>query len=100
MADRIRIHTERLGMDASRMQEEIRKIAKEIEGIRYSASSLESMWEGSGKEAFHKALQEDLETVEMAVESMRGICGYDTNAKKQYELYDRKVGALVAGLKV
>ncbi|MDE7312625.1 MAG: WXG100 family type VII secretion target [Eubacterium sp.] len=100
MADRIRINTGRLGADAAQIQGWIRTIAKEVEGIRQSAAALESMWEGSGKEAFQKAFRDDLKTVELAMKSMQEICDYDTNAKKQYEQCDRKVAVLVADLKV
>lgn len=100
MADRIRINTDRLGTDAERIQGCIGAITKEISNMKQSVAALEHMWEGSGRDAFHKAFWEDMEIIGSAVQGMTEIYQYDTNAKKQYEQCDRKVASLIADIRV
>lgn len=100
MADRIKINTDRLGTDSERIQGYIQAVIREMKAMEQSASVLEAMWEGAGKEAFHKTFVQDINTLQTAVSSMQDIYDYNTNAKKQYELCDRKVADLVAQLKL
>lgn len=100
MADRIRIHTDRLGTDASRMQGYIENITKEMKEMAQSVAALETMWEGSGRDAFHKAFWDDMEVVEDALESLRTLYEYDINAKKQYEQCERKIASMIADIRV
>lgn len=100
MADRIRIHTERLGMDASRIQSYIGNIAKEMTDMKQSVSILENMWEGPGRNAFHKAFWDDMEAVEAVLVGLKGIYEYDTNAKTQYEQCERKIASMIADIRV
>ncbi len=100
MADRIRINTDRLGTDASRIQGYIGNIKKEIANMEQSVCALENMWEGSGRSAFHKAFWDDIQAIETAVRSMEELCAYNKNAKKQYETCDRKVASLIAEIRI
>lgn len=100
MADKIKIHTGRLGADAGRIQGYINNIAKEMANMEQSVTAMEAMWEGAGRDAFHQTFREDMEVVRDALAGLRGIYEYDMNAKKQYEQCDRKVAAMIAEIKV
>ncbi len=100
MADRIKVHTDRLGTEAGRIQGYMQSMAKELADMEQSISALERMWEGPSKEAFHKAIWGDLRMVAAAVRGVEDICSYDRNAKEQYEQCDRKIGSLVADIEV
>lgn len=100
MADRIRIHTGRLGSDAQRILSLLQKIQKEMDAMKQKAAALEHMWEGPGQEEFQKAWRNDMESVMAAVREAEGIYGYDVNAKKQYEQCERKIAAMIEEMKV
>lgn len=100
MADKIRINTDRLGTDAERIQGYIENIVKEMAGIRQNAAALESMWEGPGSSAFHKAFRDDMEIVAEAVRDMKSIYEYDADAKRKYEQCDRKISSMIAEIKM
>lgn len=100
MADRIRINTDRLGMDAGRIHDCIANLAKEIEGMKQSAAMLERMWEGAGKDAFHRSFMADIEAAQAAVSGLRDIYAYDTNAKNKYEQCERQIASMIADIKV
>lgn len=99
MADTIRIHTDRLGTDAGRIYGYIENIAAQMEDMKQSVTALERMWEGSGKEAFHKAFSDDMRAVDQAVKSLKEVYDYDTNAKTKYEQCNRKVASMIADIK-
>lgn len=100
MADRIRINTDRLGTDASRVQGYIGNITKEIANMKQSVSALENMWDGPSRSAFHKAFWDDMQAIETAIRSMEELCAYNKNAKKQYEACDRKVASLISEIRI
>lgn len=100
MADKIKIHTKRLGADADRIQGYINHIAKEMAEIEQSVTAMQAMWEGAGREAFCQTFQKDMEVVKGALAGLRAIYEYDLNAKKQYEQCDRKVASMIAEIKV
>ncbi len=99
MADRIRVHTDRLGADAERIQGCIEAVARQVDEMKQSVAALERMWEGPGREAFHQAFREDMEAAENAVAGMKEIYAYDRNAKQQYEQRERKIAALIAEIR-
>ena len=100
MADKIRIHTDWLGTDADRIYGYMENIVKEMADMKQSVAALEHMWEGLGKEAFHKAFWDDMNAVDQAVKSLKELYDYDTNAKKQYENCNRKIAAMISDIKV
>lgn len=100
MADRIRINTDRLGMDAGRIYGCILNLAKEMEGMKQSAAALERMWEGAGKDAFHKSFMADIEAAQEAVSGLKEVHSYDTNAKSRYEQCERKIASMIADIRV
>lgn len=95
MADRIRVHTGRLGSDAQRMLALLQNMKKEMDAMRQGVAALEQMWEGPGQAEFHKAWQDDMEAVLTAVREAEGIYDYDMNAKGQYEQCERKIAAMI-----
>ena len=99
MADRIRIHTDRLGTDAGQIQDGIEAVTRQLDEMQQSVAALERMWEGSGREAFHQTFREDMEAAQNAVAGMKEIYAYDTNAKQQYEQRERKIAALLAQIR-
>ena len=96
MADRIRIHTDRLGTDARQIQDGIEAVTRQLDEMQQSVAALERMWEGSGREAFHQTFREDMEAAQNAVAGMKEIYAYDTNAMQQYERREHKIAALLA----
>lgn len=100
MADKIKIHTARLGADAGRIQSYINNIAKEMVQIEQSVTAMQAMWEGAGREAFYQTFRNDMEVVNGALAGLRAVYEYDMNAKKQYEQCDRKVASMIAEIKV
>lgn len=100
MAEKIRVHTGRLGMDAQRMLSLAQNMEKQIDEMRQSVTVLGNMWEGPGQAAFQKAFLDDVNTILAAVQEMEGVCGFDENAKAKYEQCEKKIGALVDEIKV
>ena len=100
MADKIRIHTGRLGNDADRIQSCIDRIRRETGELKDSVTALERMWEGPGREAFHKSFREDMQAMETVISELKSACAYDVNAKKKYELCEKKISSLIADMKV
>lgn len=100
MADRIQIHTGRLGTDAQRILVLIQNMKKDIDAMRQSVTALENMWEGPGQAEFHQAWQDDITAVLAAVKEMESMYDYDINAKNQYEQCEKKIAAMIEEIKV
>lgn len=100
MADKIKIHTGRLGSDADRMQSSIRRVEKKIDEMQSSVASLQQMWEGPGSQAFHRVFLEDLRAMGAVVDDLKSAYAYDINAKVEYESCEKKISSLIADLKI
>lgn len=100
MADKIRVHTDRIGADADRIQGYIGNITKEITNMKQSVTVLTNMWEGPGRSAFHKAFWDDMDAIETMVKNLKAIYDYDMNAKKQYEQCGQKVASLIGDIRI
>lgn len=100
MADKIRINTNRLGTDAESIKRYIDNLANEVENMQNSVHALKNMWEGPSCQAFCKAFQDDMRTVETVIKNLKRIWTYDTNAKKEYENCERKVSSMIADIRV
>ena len=100
MADRIQIHTGRLGTDAGRILVLIQNMKKEIDAMRQSVAVFGNMWEGPGQAEFQKAWQEDMAAVLAAVKEMESLYDYDINAKNQYEQCEKKIASMIDEIRV
>ena len=100
MADKIRIHTGRLGNDAARIYDCIRHMAGEVRAMQDSADTLKSMWEGAGSAEFYKSFRSDTEALEAVIRQLQEMYAYDSNAKKEYETCEKKIASMIGDLRV
>ena len=99
MANKIKINTTRLNMDANEVAARIASLRKEMDAMKTSVDQLNKMWTGEAKAAFTAAFNDDINALNTIISSIDSIHKYETNAKTKYENCEKQVEQLVSGIK-
>lgn len=100
MGNYIKVNTNRLNGDAETIARLIQSIKTELGNMKQSVAHLDGMWDGPGSEAFKSAVQDDMNAMETVLRNVESIHSYEVNAKTKYESCERRVGDIVAGIRV
>ena len=90
MGDYIKINTISLNRDAEQVNGCIQKMKSELTKMKSSVSELDGMWDGPGSEAFKKAFQDDVNSMETLLKNLEEVYKYEVSAKKEYESCESK----------
>lgn len=100
MASKIRINTGALNQTRQNVQNQLNQIKKEIEQISADMNELNGMWKGDAHETFQAAIQSDLQLLQDACESLRGVVQYESNAVTEYNKCEQQVNEMIAQIHV
>lgn len=96
----IKMNTARLNQDTEAVKGLLKGIKTEIGNMKQSLTQLDQMWDGPSSQAFKKAFWDDMEAMETMLANLESIHSYEVNAKNKYESCERKVGGIVAGIRI
>lgn len=92
--------TETLRSDAENMEGDIQTLSKVLDKIISDISTLNTMWEGSAKEAFNVQFEIDCEYIRETIKIIDNIAQKMKNAGNKYNQCENRVGELVNSLKI
>lgn len=96
----IKVNTARLRTDTESIAGHLRGIRGEMESMKQNVAQLDSMWDGSGSEAFKKAFWDDVRGMDTLLKNLDSMYSYEINARAKYESCENKVGDIVANIRV
>lgn len=100
MINEIKVNTTRLGTDAEKVNDYMRKIETAVNKIEESMKRIDGKWDGDASKAFNTAMKNDIKEIKEIIKNLEEIYNYESNAKKKYEICEGKVADLVAQIKV
>ncbi len=100
MANIVKINTDSLNSDISRIEQTERSIENVKNSINASIRSLNGMWQGPAHDKFEAQFAKDYEAMNEICEMLKDIIGNLKYARKGYDTCEDKVGDIVRSIKV
>ncbi len=100
MGDYIAVNIETLEGDIKDLQDTIKNIRGEMDGMFQSVTELDTMWDGMANAAFKQQFMKDKEILETLCESVDGIIDSMSNAKTTYRKCEANVKSEIDKIRV
>lgn len=96
----IEVNTGSLKGDVSEIAAELEKIRGGVSQLMNILGQLETMWEGSAKQAFSAAVRDDVGRLQTLVKAMQVLTNKTSDARAEYDKCENLVAQIVASIKV
>lgn len=100
MANTIEVNTTTLKSDVATIEDELQKISSAAERLLQALHELESMWEGTAKQAFSAAVNSDIVQLKELVKTIKDFNGKTGEAREEYDKCENTVAQIVAAIRV
>ena len=100
MADRVRVNTSSLSRTRESVSSQVNKIRTQITALYQDVDQLNGMWEGDAHAVFDAKFKADIRYLESLMKSLDGIVSFETNAEKEYNTCESKVGSLISDIQI
>lgn len=101
MADAIlEVNTSTLKSDVSTIHGEFSGLRTDVQKLRTTAAQLSSMWEGSAKNAFIAAVNDDIARLEDLIRVMGNYTDKTDASRAEYDKCENAVTGVVSAIKV
>lgn len=95
----IRVNTNSLDQTRRELQAKLDKIKKDVEQMANAMAQLNSMWTGEAHQTFEQRVNEDIQFLSGACDSMQGIIRYEEHAVTEYNKCEQQVADLIAQIR-
>ncbi|MDE6590940.1 MAG: hypothetical protein K2K53_11475 [Oscillospiraceae bacterium] len=96
----IEVNTASLKGDVEEIAVELDEISRDAEKLQGLLEHLESMWDGSAKQAFSAAVKDDLGRLRTLAQAMRQLTSRTSEARAEYDKCESAVAQIVSSIKV
>jgi WXG100 family type VII secretion target len=97
---KIKINTNSLNQTRKELQAKLDKIKKDIEQISSDMNTLNSMWMGDAHQAFQQSVEEDMQILSEACDSIQGIINYESNAVTEYNKCEQQIADMITLIRI
>ena len=99
MSSEIRVDTGQLKRDADSVGNLIRTMERQITDIQAEISQMNTMWTGTAKNSFVKAVADDIKAAREVLAELKSLQSFESQARTKYDQCEQEVSALVDALK-
>lgn len=96
----IEVNTNSLKSDVEVIWSELERISGNADRLLSILGQLETMWEGSAKQAFSSAVRDDVARLRELVKAMKDFTGKTSEARVEYDKCEIAVSEIVSSVRV
>lgn len=96
----IEVNTTSLRNDILSLDQEIAGLKKNMQALRSAAAQLSTSWDGSAKEAFIRAVQNDIGMLEQLIGAIEQFNDKVDASRTEYDRCENAVSGLIASIRV
>lgn len=96
----IEVNTSTLKSDVSTINGEISSLKNDVKSLRSTASQLSSMWDGSAKNAFIAAVNDDIRRLEELINAIGKFTDKTDTSRAEYEKCENAVAGIISAIRV
>lgn len=100
MASMIEVNTTTLKSDVDTISVELQKISSDADRLMQALRELESMWDGTAKQAFSAAVSGDIVQLKELVKTLNDFTRKTSEAREEYDKCENSVAQIVAAIRV
>ena len=100
MSDHIKVNTNNLKTGVNTIHSLMQTIEKELNDMEASVKELSGMWEGTAKDTFMKAYNDDIKALRKGIDSLKSVYEFEKNAENKYQSCERQVQELVNSIRI
>ena len=97
---KIEVNTVTLRSDVSGIEEELRGIRQGADRLEQLLRELESMWDGSAKQAFSAAVADDLRRLRELAAAMEDFTEKTDEVRREYDRCESEIAQIVSSIRV
>lgn len=94
------VNTGTLKTDVSTIEEEIKGINSGADKLEQALHQLETMWDGSSKQAFSAAVNDDLRKLRELSKALTNFTAKTSEARQEYDKCENAVAQVISSIKV